>query len=344
MQQRYSVSHNGQEVGPFTKDEILQKLKGDELFPTDYVYVEAQADWIALFEFAPDVFAVETPKVEKTPVKQSSDLVVDAKTLPEISLKAPESVAVVKAEKAPKVIPPVPKKTTAVETKVEAKADAKVEAPALQNQKAEAQKNDTKKNEVKIDQVNLDGGVGTIELLQYTAGEVQLELKSEKLKSDGAEKFLVTAAPAASLKISGPEQLTAGESCRIEIEAVDKWGNCDTNFSGKISLSLSEGAEVKGGEASLSQGRGSFEFVSKKAEKITVSMGKLNSLDTSANWSVAFQAGPAVRLVVESPAEVVAGQPVKVQVRAVDEFGNLATTCNESVKLAVNAPAKMSAA
>ncbi|GEM_PF-3003526 len=341
MQQRYSVSHNGQEVGPFTKDEILQKLKIDELFPTDYVYVEAQADWIALFEFAPDALVVETPKAEKTTTaKQSSDVVVDAKTLPEISLKAPEPSVVAKAEKVPTAIPPVPKKTAAIETKVESKA----EVPAVQNSKAETLKNETKKSEVKIDQVTLDGGVGTIELLQYTAGEVQLELKSEKLKSEGAEKFVVSAAPAASLKLSGPEQLTAGDSCQIDIEAVDKWGNCDTNFTGKISISLSEGAEVKGGEVSLKQGRGVFEFVSKKAEKITASMGKFGNLDTSASWSVAYQAGPAVRLVVESPTEVVAGQPVKVQVRAVDEFGNLATTCNESVKLAVNAPAKSSAA
>lgn len=341
MQQRYSVSHNGQEVGPFTKDEILQKLKIDELFPTDYVYVEAKADWIALIEFAPDVFAVEAPKIESTTsAKQSMEAVVDAKTLPEISLRAPEPVAVVKSEKAPNVIPPVPKKTATVETKVEPKA----EIPAVQNPKAESLKSETKKIEVKIDLVTLDAGVGTIELLQYTAGEVQLELKSEKLKSEGAEKFVVSAAPAASLKLSGPEQLTAGDSCQIEIEAVDKWGNCDTNFSGKISISLSEGAEVKGGEASLKQGRGIFEFVSKKAEKITASIVKFGNLDTTASWSVAFQAGPAVRLVVESPAEVVAGQPIKVQVRAVDEFGNLATTCNESVKLAVNAPAKHSAA
>lgn len=342
MQQRFSVSHNGQEVGPYTKDEIIQKLKVDELFPTDYVYVEAQADWIALIEFAPDAFAVEASKADKTntSAKQSTDVVVDAKTLPEISLKAPESVAVAKEEKAPKVIPPVPNKVTAAGTKVEPKA----EAPAIQAQKTEAQKGDSKKSEVKLDQVTLDGGVGTIELLQYTAGEVQLELKSEKLKSDGAEKFVVSAAPAASLKLAGPEQLTAGDSCRIEFEAVDKWGNCDTNFSGKVSVSLSEGAEVKGGEVNLKQGRGYFEFVSKKAEKIAASMGKFGNLDTSAIWSVVYQAGPAVRLIVESPTEVVAGQPVKVQVRAVDEFGNLATTCNESVKLAVNAPAKSSAA
>lgn len=336
MQQRYSVSHNGQEVGPFTKDEILQKLKIDELFPTDYVYVEAKADWIALIEFAPDAFSVETPKVVP-PVKKSNDAVLDASTLPEISLRAPEPEPVVKVEKTPKIIPPVPKK---VETKVE----PKVEAVKTSTPKIATQKEENKKSESKTDLVTLEGGVGTIELLQYTAGEVQLEIKSDKLKSDGTEKFVVSAAPATTLKLNGPEQLTAGESCCLEIEATDKWGNCDTQFSGKVSVSLSEGAEVKGGEVTFKQGRGVFEFVSKKAEKITATLGKSGSLDTSATWAVLYQAGPAVKLVVESPTEVVAGQPIKVQVRAVDQFGNLATTCNESVKLAVNAPVKTSAA
>ncbi|NJL25213.1 MAG: DUF4339 domain-containing protein [Calothrix sp. SM1_5_4] len=44
------VSHQGQEAGPFTLDEIVAKVRGKELDLFDYIFDESKQDWIMLME------------------------------------------------------------------------------------------------------------------------------------------------------------------------------------------------------------------------------------------------------------------------------------------------------
>lgn len=47
---KYLVSHQGQEIGPLTVEEIVGKVRSQQLDAFDYVYDESKADWILLME------------------------------------------------------------------------------------------------------------------------------------------------------------------------------------------------------------------------------------------------------------------------------------------------------
>lgn len=50
MQKSFYLSKNGQHVGPFTFDEVLQKIAKQEHQWMDYVYDEVKKDWVLLIE------------------------------------------------------------------------------------------------------------------------------------------------------------------------------------------------------------------------------------------------------------------------------------------------------
>jgi len=47
---KYKVSHQGQEAGTFTLDEIISKVRAKELELFDYIFDETQNDWILMME------------------------------------------------------------------------------------------------------------------------------------------------------------------------------------------------------------------------------------------------------------------------------------------------------
>lgn len=50
MSKRYFLSRQGQQVGPYTVNEILEKLETGEHVWNDYIYNESKEDWILLLE------------------------------------------------------------------------------------------------------------------------------------------------------------------------------------------------------------------------------------------------------------------------------------------------------
>lgn len=46
----YYVSHNGEQQGPWTSQDILKKLKNQELAWSDYVYDEKKSDWVLFMD------------------------------------------------------------------------------------------------------------------------------------------------------------------------------------------------------------------------------------------------------------------------------------------------------
>lgn len=77
----YYVSHNGEQKGPWTSEEILKKLKSQELAWTDYVYDESKSDWVLFMDHAafstnfkkPQAPPAAKPPVEEAP-KQQADV------------------------------------------------------------------------------------------------------------------------------------------------------------------------------------------------------------------------------------------------------------------------------
>lgn len=72
MQTQYYVYINGQQQGPFNVKEVEQKLKGGEMAPSDFIYVETKSDWIAVVDFEPltEIAKKSSPKIEKPTKKE----------------------------------------------------------------------------------------------------------------------------------------------------------------------------------------------------------------------------------------------------------------------------------
>jgi hypothetical protein len=85
----YYVSHNGQDMGPFSVAEIIAKISTTELLPTDYVYDESKEDWILLLEHEVIAKAIQAKKPKKAPpvITPSSPRLVEEPK--ESSLSAP---------------------------------------------------------------------------------------------------------------------------------------------------------------------------------------------------------------------------------------------------------------
>lgn len=82
---KYRVSHQGEEAGQFTLDEIIAKVRAKELELFDYIYDEQKSDWILMMEHPelaaklrsqkpprpPSAAKAAEPEVESAPKKAS---------------------------------------------------------------------------------------------------------------------------------------------------------------------------------------------------------------------------------------------------------------------------------
>lgn len=51
---RYFINHEGLQKGPWTIEEIKQKISANEISPMDYVFFdEDRADWVVMMAYAP---------------------------------------------------------------------------------------------------------------------------------------------------------------------------------------------------------------------------------------------------------------------------------------------------
>lgn len=321
-QERFIVSHLDQEKGPFTRDEIVAKLKNGELTVIDFVYVEEKSDWITLLEFVPDAnLNTSAPKVTE-PVAQKAELKVEAKSEPKVETKVETKQEQLKVVEAPKAKAPEKTPPQAPEKKQASPESARVET-------------------AKPEKVELKGGQAEIDLVHFAAGQMRLKIKGasgETLELPMPVPIEVKAAPAEKISMTGPSEGVAGEECVLSFEATDKYGNRDESFSGSITLTTTGSAQGVG-VVKFKAGRAETTIVNKVAERIVLKMtdSEKTGLDVSSQSTILFKAGQAAKLVLVAPQEVVAGQPAKVTVKAVDAFGNLATSFGGEVKLEVDA-------
>jgi hypothetical protein len=50
---RYFINHEGLQKGPWTIEEIKQKISSNEINPMDYVFDEDRSDWVVMMAYAP---------------------------------------------------------------------------------------------------------------------------------------------------------------------------------------------------------------------------------------------------------------------------------------------------
>jgi hypothetical protein len=64
---KHLVSHQGQQSGPFSLDEVVAKVRAKELELFDYIYDLEKDDWVLLMEFAPLAARLKSNKPGKPP-------------------------------------------------------------------------------------------------------------------------------------------------------------------------------------------------------------------------------------------------------------------------------------
>jgi uncharacterized membrane protein len=145
---------------------------------------------------------------------------------------------------------------------------------------------------------------------------------------NGTASLTVNAAAAASFVVSSfPSPATAGVSGTVTVTAHDAYGNVATGYTGTVHFTSSDGQAVLPADSTLSSGTGTFSATLKTAgtQSITATDTMTNSI--AGSLAVTVVANVVARLVVTSSGGTeTAGVPFTILVRAVDAYGNTATS------------------
>jgi hypothetical protein len=297
---KFVVSHLDQQSGPFNEQELLAQWAKGELLPIDYVYDEVKQDWILLserFPWASSESAGETAGAQ-------------------LPLPPPLSEETIRrrrpAELKPKPVIPVPIKQT----------------PTVPNPSAE-----------KAKAITLKDGSGELEIDVVKPGELELVIDSgSPLKMEAPFKVTVRPAYPRELVWEVKEPQAVGQDCEILVRAVNETGQPCLGHDETYILHI-RGPLVQDVDLPMKDGQAFMKFNHTRAETWSLSLHSPHSHPLSLPEArlVEWRPGPAVRLILDGPREYVAGKPMKVQVRALDAYGNLATTFQGTVNLEVKA-------
>lgn len=364
MNAKFIISHLDQQMGPFTEVELKAKWGKGELLPIDYVFDEAKNDWILLSErfqwtkaasvaatSAPtsaaksavtpvvaNPAAVTAPASESAPPPLRADA-IKKKTAPipqMIESEATRPDIIVPHLNLPKIDSKVeiPTPAAAIVEPLPATAVTKAEpaaTPASVAMKSEA----TPHQATKVQLVN---GVGEVDISTADPGAVELVVQDSVLKLQQPLRVQVKMLEPEEITWSFPLQHTVGNDLEISIRALDNKGNPCPHYNDDFTIKVA-GADHKDITARLANGNATVKLTNTRAEvwKVSLQYNGTRSLRLPETKVLEWQPGAAARLILDGPPELIAGNPLKVQVRAVDQFGNLAKTFHGTVTLEVKA-------
>lgn len=88
---KYLVSHQGQEAGPFTLDEIVAKVRGKEIELFDYIFDESKQDWVLLMEHAELAQKLKSNKPPRPPQADAKPATTpEVKAAPKVEAAKPD--------------------------------------------------------------------------------------------------------------------------------------------------------------------------------------------------------------------------------------------------------------
>lgn len=306
MSPKFVVSHLDQQIGPFTEQELKSKWVKGELLPIDYVYDEAKSDWILLaerFEWALSKEGAPPPLRPEAQKRKMPPAPTPAQSAPQAPM---QHAAMAPLE--------ITSQTLLKEWK----------KPGAQGAK-----------------VKIVDGMGEIDLSPVSAGQVELVLQDSSagtLKLQEPLRIQVRPQEPEEITWGVAAQHVVGNDLEIWVKAVDGKGNLCAQFADDFKIKI-QGPEPREVIVRMTAGQTSVKVSNTKAETWTLTFhyeGKRN-LRLPMEKSLEWQPGPAARLILDGPPELVAGNPLKVQVKAVDQFGNLAKTFQGTVILEVKA-------
>jgi hypothetical protein len=195
--------------------------------------------------------------------------------------------------------------------------------------------------------VPASGGVATFAGLavDQAGSGYTIEIMSGGLATASTQPFAVAPSAPAQLVITAepPSTVTAGDGFGLKVSVEDAYGNLETGYGDEVTLALAggpAGAAVKGTSTEKAAG-GVAAFsgleLTKAARGYTIeaASGGLTSA-----WSRAFDVTPAApaQLVVSQPPStlVIAGVHFGLSVSVEDAFGNLVTSADNEIALALS--------
>jgi hypothetical protein len=187
--------------------------------------------------------------------------------------------------------------------------------------------------------VKLVDGVGEIDLSPVQPGQVELVLQDSSgtmLKLQEPLKIQVKAAEPVEVVWTIATQANVGTDTEIVLKAVDASGaactHYDDSFIVRVNGSQDTHVNMRGGTAVVK-----FNHTKAESWKLTLHYTGVRQLRLPEGRTFEWLPGPAVRLILDGPQNLVAGSPLKVHVKAVDAYGNLAKTFQGTVILEVKA-------
>jgi len=336
MNPKFVVSHLDQQLGPFSEQELQAKWSKGELLPIDYVYDELKKDWVLLaerFEWTagrkegtPPPLKPMADKKKTPPAPNTTPQASPAATAAMVQQKPAESTIIVPILNLPQVQnttvaagDPMPTPTT---------------LPVMHSQPSAPKTSQPA-------QVKIVNGVGVLDLSPEVPGQVEFILQNASaanLKLQEPLKIQVRPLEPEEVMWSFPLRPTVGNEFEILVKAVDGKGTVCSHFEAEFSIRTG-GSEPRTHAMKLKDGQATLKIANTKAEKWEISFlySGARSLRLPEAKTVEWLPGPAARLILDGPPDLVAGNPLKVQVRAVDQYGNLASSFQGTVVLEVKA-------
>lgn len=346
MSAKFVVSHLDQQLGPFDEATLKAKWAEGEFLPIDYVFDEAKQDWVLLaerFEWAkkpaqvipPPIKAADAPK-KKTPPPAPKEAVSVAATSPSFHLQ-PITVSGISV---PTLNVPVPVEVEPV-IELSSSGNSSRQIPSHSTKLTNIEHNPLAKqadpNSAPASAPNslkMVNGVAEVDLSTIAPGQFEIKLKNagQEIKLDLQVR---SAEPAKIEWTVKPMQPVVGTDCEVTCRALDKNGHFCSDYKGPFALKAGD-REIN---FDMVKGTATVKFQQTKAEAVEVKLIDHSGLELKLPnpFKVDWQPGPAVKLVLDGSPELVAGSPQKVQVRAVDQYGNLANTFQGTLNLEVKA-------
>jgi len=179
-------------------------------------------------------------------------------------------------------------------------------------------------------------------LTEDQAGQDALLVSATGLPTVTTNFFAVTAAPATHLVVSSPSSnVLTNAPFTLEVQAEDLYGNVDPNFNGSVTLALvnSPGGATLGGTLTGTASSGVAAFsgltISHPGSGYTL---RATSTGLTAGTSSRFNVMDQLVVTAQPPQSVTAGSGFGLVVSAEDGAGNVDSSFNGSVTVALNLP------